>query len=129
MTVHARTAHAERTLSVASARPHKRHILVLFERLEEHEHAALVGAELYAARENVALEEDEYFDDDLIGCSVVDATRARIGSVVEVLHYPGQDLLVVGSQRALIPMVEAFIRNVDLPARRIDVVLPEGLLD
>jgi 16S rRNA processing protein RimM len=119
----------ERALRIEDARAHKGQILVRFSELDRSEVEDLIGAELYAGREAVALQAGEYFDDDLMGCAVVDADGNALGDVVGVLHYPGQDLLAVGARRSLIPLVGAFIRRIDVDARRIDVDLPEGLLE
>ncbi len=100
-----------------------------FEDVDDGAVDALIGTELFAGRDDVELEPGEYFDDDLVGCAVVDCAGAALGEVVDVLHYPGQDLLVVGARRALIPLVAAFIRGVDVARKRIDVELPEGLLE
>ena len=87
-----------------------------------------VGKELYAAREALALGPDEYLDADLVGLQLVDESGTALGEVAGVEHYPAQDGLVGGPQRALVPMVKAFIRSVDLQSRVIVVDLPEGLL-
>ncbi|HEX3469012.1 MAG TPA: hypothetical protein VHT05_13120, partial [Candidatus Elarobacter sp.] len=52
-----------------------------------------------------------------------------LGEVVAVEHYPAQDVLLVGPQRAMVPLVRAFVRAIDIGARRISVDLPAGLLD
>ena len=118
-----------RALEVASARLQRSLVIVGFEGVGADDVDRLIGARLYAEREHVPLGTHEYFDADLLGCRVVDASGTEIGPVVELLHYPAQDLLVVGSRRALVPMVAAFIRGVDVEAKRIDVDLPEGLID
>jgi 16S rRNA processing protein RimM len=52
-----------------------------------------------------------------------------LGEVVGVEHFPAQDVLLVGPRRAMVPLVRALIRAVDVDARRIVVDLPPGLLD
>jgi 16S rRNA processing protein RimM len=81
------------------------------------------------ARADVALHENEYFDADLLGCRVIDAAGRDHGAVVDVAHYPSQDMLFVGSRRAMLPLVGAFVRAIDLAGRRIEVDVPPGLLD
>jgi len=127
--VKAGDAFGGRELHVGTIRRHKRQILVRFDEIGTAEAQTLIGADLYIERGDVALKEDEYFDDDLLGCAVVDGAGADLGKVVEVLHYPAQDVLAVGARRVLIPLVGAFIRCVDLERKRIDVELPEGLVD
>lgn len=90
---------------------------------------ALVGARLSIARADAPLGEGEYFDDDLIGCRLVDETQRERGTVVDVVHYPNQDVLVVGEERALVPLVRAFVVAVDVARKEIRVNVPPGLLD
>ena len=71
----------------------------------------------------------EYFDADLIGCALLDEAGVERGRVVDVLHYPNQDLLVIGSARAMLPLVAAFIARVDVARKEIHVTVPPGLLD
>ncbi len=80
-------------------------------------------------RAAVELGADEFFDEDLVGCELVDEDGRELGAVVAVEHYPAQDLLRVGPRRAIVPLVRAFVRAVDVRARRIAVTLPPGLLD
>jgi 16S rRNA processing protein RimM len=93
----------------------------------------LVGATLAIDRRDVALDDGEYFDDDLVGCALVDAGGVVLAEVVAVEHYPAQDVLLValprGAGRAMVPMVRAFVKSIDIGARRISVELPPGLLD
>ncbi len=89
----------------------------------------MVGATLFVDRGAVALGEGEYFDDDLVGCALVDVAGAVLGDVVAIEHYPAQDVLLIGPSRAMVPLVRAFVRGIDVDARRITVDLPAGLLD
>lgn len=115
---------------IATLRRHKTRYVVTLEGIATVEAAQpFVGAELYAEREAVQLQPGEYLDADLIGLHLVDAAGMRLGEVLGVEHFPAQDCLVVGPQRALVPMVKAFVHEIDLPAGTITVGdLPEGLL-
>ncbi len=90
---------------------------------------ALVGAQLTIAREDAPLNAGEYFDEDLVGCRLLDEAGIERGVVVDVLHYPNQDLLVIGAARALLPLIAAFIASVDVARKEIRVTVPAGLLD
>ncbi len=121
---------AEREARIRSVRAHRGRILVFFEDVDDATAAeAYVGAELALDASAVALDPNEYFDADLIGCTLVDEDGAELASVVGVEHYPGSDMLVVGARRTLIPLVQAFVARVDVAAKRITVTLPPGLLD
>ncbi|HZO92434.1 MAG TPA: ribosome maturation factor RimM [Candidatus Baltobacteraceae bacterium] len=119
-----------RALRVRSLRLHKGRPLVAFDGIGDAAAAEpLVGATLALDRADVALAADEFFDDDLIGCALVDARGAVLGEVRAVEHYPAQDVLLVGAARAMVPLVREFVRAVDVRAKRIAVELPPGLLD
>ena len=80
---------------------------------------ALRGAELTVERSAVpALEEDEYWADDLAGCLVVAGDR-ELGTVERMVAYPSCEVLVVSD--LLIPLVKDAIAGIDLEARRIAV--------
>jgi 16S rRNA processing protein RimM len=119
-----------RTLQVRSVRIHQGRPLIAFEGIDDATAAhVLAGATLAIDRGDVALGDGEYFDADLIGCELVDATGTPLGAVVAVEHYPAQDMLLVGPRRAMVPLVRAFVRAVDVARRQIVVELPPGLLD
>lgn len=119
-----------RALRVRTLRVHKGRPLVAFDGIDDATAAdALTGATLFVDRADVAMDDDEYFDDDLVGCALIDAAGTVLGEVVAVEHYPAQDVLLVGPRRAMVPLVRAFVRAIDVGARRISVELPAGLLD
>jgi 16S rRNA processing protein RimM len=88
---------------------------------------AYVGALLFAPRANLKLNDGEFLDADLIGCSVTGSDGVTYGSVERVEHYPASDMLVVAGH--LVPMVRAIVREIDLPQRRIVIDPPAGLFD
>jgi 16S rRNA processing protein RimM len=120
----------EQQLRVRSARLHKGRPLAAFDGFDDITAAQrLIGATLALDRADVVLGAGEYLDADLAGCVLVDSTGRELGRVSAVEHYPGQDMLVVGSARTLVPLVAAFVKSVDVEAKRIGVDLPPGLLD
>lgn len=121
---------SQRELRVRATRMHKGRPLAAFEGFDDIEAAqTLVGATLALDRAAVVLSPGEYLDADLVGCELIDARGSSVGRVVAVEHYPSQDMLVVGATRALVPMVAAFVRSIDIAGKRISVDLPPGLLD
>lgn len=72
--------------------------------------------------------EDEFYWADLVGCEVADAQGRRVGIVTGVTEGPAHDWLVVsrGATEAMLPLVAAFIRKVDLAQRRITADPPQG---
>ncbi len=119
-----------RELVCTSVRTHHETLLLSFEGIASPEEARLLtNRELFAAAGDVPLGEGEYLDRDLIDCDLIDPAGAVLGRVVDVQHFPAQDCLVVGPERLFVPFVKAFIRKIDIAARRIHVDLPEGLLE
>lgn len=72
--------------------------------------------------------EGEYYWVDLVGCDAVDAAGKRVGEIAAVEGGAAHDWLVIRREdgESLLPMVSAFIREVDVPGRRIVVAPPEG---
>lgn len=83
-------------------------------------------------QERAALDEGEFFTADLLGCEIVTAA-GTIGRVVEVDHaLTGSPLLVVhndSGEEFLVPLVKAYMKHTDLAAKRLEMELPEGLLE
>jgi len=77
--------------------------------------------------ERVALEEGEFFQDDLVGCEVTDRRTGEVlGRVTKFEDSGGSGTLVVGED-FLIPFVRAICVEINPSERRIAVELPEGL--
>ncbi len=87
---------------------------------------ALRGAELRVDRSALPpLGEDEFWVEQLEGCTVVDGGRT-IGVVRRLLAYPSCELLEVAREGApdlLVPLVRDAVRRVDPDARVIEVDL------
>ena len=84
--------------------------------------------------ERVELPQGKYYVSDLVGCEVWECgfglqAGTLLGTVNDVQFTGGAPLLVVETPRGelLIPLAEEICRRIDLGARRIEVVLPEGL--
>jgi 16S rRNA processing protein RimM len=120
---------AERLLCVA-VRRHRKRLLLSFENVDTPEAAReLVGRTLFIKRTEIELGRDEYFDADLVGLRLLDPAGTELGRIVGVEHFPAQDCLVVAPGHALVPLVRAFLRGIDLEAKTIVMALPEGLLE
>ena len=77
-------------------------------------------------------DEDEFHDHVLRGMAAVLVGGAPLGEVVDVLHLPHGDVLVVrradNAAEVLVPFVRAMVPEVDVAARTLVVDPPEGLL-
>lgn len=130
-----------RTLQVEQHWFHKGHVVLKFAGVESISDAErLAGLELQIPEEQRAqLEEGAAYTSDLVGCEVVNRTAAGlvpVGSVAEVRFGAGEAPLLVVRRKSgdreeeyLVPFAEAFLRQTDLAARRIEMELPEGLLE
>jgi 16S rRNA processing protein RimM len=88
---------------------------------------ALHGCEVRVPMaERARLEEGEYFDSDLIGCEVIDLATGRALGKVTAMQDPG---LVEIEGNLLIPFARELCVSIDVANKRIEVRLPEGLLE
>jgi len=112
---------------------HKGHVILKFAGVESISDAdRLSGMELQIREEQRAeLEAGAVYISDLVGCSLFDR-GGLIGTVAGVRFGAGEaPLLVVrrGEEEFLVPYAEAFLTNVSFQGRRIEMKLPEGLLE
>ncbi len=100
-------------------------------RIEDAEH--LRGLEVQVPIEQRAqLAAGSYFVGDLVGCEVWEAGAAVALGTVSDVEFPGSaPLLAVETSEGevLVPLAAEFCVRIDVKAKRIDVILPEGLLD
>jgi 16S rRNA processing protein RimM len=81
------------------------------------------------------LADDEVYVGDLIGCVLIDvapATPLLVGEIEEVDRSAGPVALLVvngASGEVLIPFAKSYLRKIDLAARRVEMALPEGLVE
>ncbi len=118
-------------VSPTASHVHKNVVLMKFPGVDDMDAAlALKGKELYIRREDAALDEDGFFDDELLGVQVFDAdTGEALGELTAVENYPAHQVYTVrGKREYLIPAVpEVFIKSVDLDANRMEVHMLEGM--
>jgi 16S rRNA processing protein RimM len=78
-------------------------------------------------------EPDEYYDHQLEGLGVRTVDGQDVGTVAEVLHTAGGELLAVRAggdgAEVLVPFVSAIVTSVSLTDRIIEIDPPDGLLD
>jgi 16S rRNA processing protein RimM len=85
--------------------------------------------------QRAALDEDEVYTGDLIGCQLVDVARLvpiTIGQIEEVDRTAGPVALLVvqgTNGEVLVPFAKAYLRKIDLDSKRVEMALPEGLVD
>jgi 16S rRNA processing protein RimM len=122
-------------LTVAAARPHSGRLLVRFAEAADRDAAeALRGTQLLidASRLGPTDDPDEFHVHQLEGLRAELADGTVVGTVREVVHAPAGELLVLArpdAPDALVPFVTAIVPTVDLPAGRLVLTPPDGLLD
>lgn len=121
-------------LVVASARPHKTGWVLRFVGVHGRDAAErLRGVLLTVDVEDVGdAGKDTWWDHQLVGLTAVGADGTVVGTVEEVRHLPGGELLAVrcaGARLALVPFVRAIVPEVDVATGRLVLDPPPGLLD
>jgi 16S rRNA processing protein RimM len=87
--------------------------------------------------ERAPLEGDEFYIGDLIGCTLFDVSGPAptiVGQIEEVDRTAGPVALLVvvpegAENEILVPFARSFIRRIDIAGRRVEMALPEGLVD
>ncbi len=138
---------ARRELRIDDAWPHKSYVVLKFAGVDSISDAeSLVGCELQVPlSERAKLEAGASYVSDLIGCTVLNCPRGdlgrgdrqredrglEIGIVKDVRFGAGEAplLVVVGKAEYEIPYAQEFLVRVELKHKRIEMVLPDGLLD
>lgn len=126
-------AGSRRELQIDDVWPHKNWLVLKLAGVDSISEAeVLMGCELQVpATERAKLEAGAFYVSDLIGCALFDSGR-EVGVVSDVRFGAGEaPLLVVGSAKHEheIPYAQVFLKRVDLESKRIEMNLPEGLLE
>lgn len=123
-----------RQVTVAAARQHGGRLLVRFDEVRDRTAAEQFrGALLLADTADLPPTDDpdEFYDHQLEGLAaeLVDGTSA--GTIREVLHSPGGELLALDYQgrEVLVPFVRDIVPTVDIEGGRVVLDPPDGLLD
>ena len=95
----------------------------------------LVGLEVQIpAGQRMVLPAGTYYISDLVGCEVYERDGGALVGRVREVQFPGEELkgtpvleLETPQGELLIPLAKEICVRIDTAARRIEVVLPEGL--
>jgi 16S rRNA processing protein RimM len=113
---------------------HKGRVILKFEGYDTMTAAeGLVGGRLVISEADaLPLEEDEFYEYQLMGSEAVTVDGRKLGRVIKLMRTGGTDVLVVESDEGaehLIPFADDICTEVDVDAKRITVNPPEGLLE
>ncbi len=94
----------------------------------------LIGCEIQVPLEQrIELEEGSIYLSDLSGCMVFDCDR-EVGTIKDVQFGSGEAPLLivkggVGNKEYMIPFAAEFLKELNIPHKRVDMVLPAGMLE
>lgn len=121
-------------VTVQTSRLHKNMWLVLFEgvtNINDIEKYKTHDVYVYGEARQ-ALDDDEYYYDEIIDSRVVDLAGNDIGVVSDIMVTGANDVWTikrVGKPDALIPMIDDVVKTVDVAHKLITIDALEGLLD
>jgi 16S rRNA processing protein RimM len=127
--------HRERNYVVAAVRPHGNRILLRLEGVADRDAADGMRGSLFVidSEDLPPIDEpDTFYDHQLEGLLVRTTAGRDIGTVTEVLHTAGGELLAVDRADAdelLVPFVSAIVTSVSLDSGIVEIDPPEGLLE
>lgn len=118
---------------VMGSRFHKNFVLIKLKGIDNMNDAEkLKGQDLLVERKHArTLEEDEYFICDLIGMKVYE-NDILLGSITDVLETGSNDVYIIkgeNNKEILLPALKSVVEKVDIENKRMEVKLPEGLVD
>lgn len=121
-------------LAVEKARAAKNMVLVKFRGYDSPEAVQpLRGKVLYLDREEDSLEEGQYYIQDLIGLTVVDAGSSQVyGTLQDVTETGANDVYHIAfpdGKVRLIPAIPQVVTGIDIDAGRMEIRPLEGLFD
>lgn len=120
--------------TVTSARAYKGIVILQFEGINRVEDAMeLLRQVLYIDRDMVTLPEGSYFEQDLLGLSVVDAQDGHVyGRLTSVMQTGANDVYAITSEagkEVLIPAIPDVVREVDIEGGVMRITPLKGLFD
>lgn len=122
------------TLNIESIRFHKNSAIIKFKEINSIDEAISYKNSLIKVPKEAiaqALEEDEYFNEDLEGLDVFDQEGKHLGKVKYVANQGAGDLLaiVANDKQQLVPFVKELVPTVDLKNKKIIINNIEGLIE
>lgn len=123
------------TYTVAASRDHSGRLLVRLAGVNDRTAADALRGMLFvidSADVEPSDDPDEFYDHELEGLAVRTIDGQDVGTIAEVLHLPGGELLSVKApdgREILVPFVAAIVPTVDVAGGFVVLDPPEGLLD
>jgi 16S rRNA processing protein RimM len=119
-------------MTLASARPHQKGMLVRFQGIETPEEAGEYRNQwvYIKAKEAPKLPEGQIYQHELIGFQVIDENDQPLGELVEILETGANNVYVVKDEtrgELLLPAIPSVVLNIDPGRRVMRVHILEGL--
>lgn len=106
---------SELTVKISSFRIHKNNVLITINNLFNiNDVEKYINYDIYTIQE-LELDEDDYYIDDLIGLDVYNEQNILIGKVIDVISIPSNDILEVETKdkKILIPFINDYIIEIN----------------
>ena len=120
-------------IEIENAREHKGMLILKLKGTDTVEDAQkLVNTVLYIDREDIELDEGEYFIQDIIGLEVFDIDNGKLyGKVTDVTATGANDVfhITFENKTYLIPNIKSVVINIDVEGGKIEIRPLEGLLE
>jgi len=121
-----------RELVIEDFWPHKDYMVLKFAGVDSISDAeTLLKCEIQVPKDERTKLDEGWYVSDLVGCKVTDQGR-EIGEVTDVEFGAGEaPLLIVrqGKTEHMIPLSEPYTKQVDIAGKKIELLLPEGMLE
>ncbi len=119
---------------IESTRVHKNMVLVKFKGYEDiNKVLNFLNKNVYMERKDVEDDSEGHYIVDLIGCEIFDDQGVFVGHLKDVLQTSAQDLYEIkkksDGKMFYLPVVDEFVKNIDIKNRKITVHLIEGIME
>ena len=118
---------------IESTRVHKNMVLFKLKGYDDiNKVLNFVNKNVYIERKDIEDDSEGHYIVDLIGCEIFDDAGEHLGVLVDVLQNSAQDLYEIKlkstGQKFYLPVVDEFVKSIDLEKRKIVVHLIEGMI-
>ena len=124
----------EKPVEISRAYPHKNVVIMKIDGIDTVEDAQkLIGKTLYMNRDDVELDEDVYFIQDIIGLVVKDIDSGEVyGKISDVYQNGATDVYSIKKENGaelMFPYIDEVVTQIDIEAGEMLIKPREGLFD
>lgn len=124
----------EKPVEISRAYPHKNVVIMKIDGIDTVEDAQkLIGKTLYMNRDDVELDEDVYFIQDIIGLVVKDIDSGEVyGKISDVYQNGATDVYSIKKENGaelMFPYIDEVVKKIDIEAGEMLIKPLEGLFD